>query len=245
MHRRFQLFDLRRGVECYDVEPERDTVLARRRPRLKSDPRLLDDMPPDEPRGGSCLPTGLHPDDSALVRAVLARDAQAFERLVERMACLPRILDGLNARLGRPLSDHDLADVAQDTLVLVWRKLESFNGSASLETWVFGMARFELMNAVRKIRRRRTSELPEPDLREAPEQESIHTLDHQIVQRELEALDGAEAAVIRMKHFDDLTFEQIGKHLSCSANTAKTRYYRGISRLLDRLGASFRGRTAT
>jgi len=185
--------------------------------------------------------TVLHEPDAELVRCVLAQDRGAFDRLVERMACLPRILDGLNARLGRPLSDHDLADVAQDTLVLVWRKLEAFNGSASLETWVFGIARFEIMNAVRKSRRRRTSELPEPDLREAPDQDVVHRLDHEFVQRELAALDGAEADVIRMKHFDDLTFEEIGARLGSSINTVKTRYYRGISRLLDRLGDSFRG----
>jgi NAD(P)-dependent dehydrogenase (short-subunit alcohol dehydrogenase family) len=50
-----------------------------------------------------------------------------------------------------------------------------------------------------------------------------------------------EADVIRMKHFEDLTFEEIGTRLGNSINTVKTRYYRGISRLLDRLGSSFRG----
>jgi RNA polymerase sigma-70 factor (ECF subfamily) len=208
---------------------------------LNPDPRLHEGVSAGPQPTIRSPATALHEPDAELVRAVLARDSGAFERLVERMACLPRILDGLNARLGRPLSDHDLADVAQDTLVLLWRKLDAFNGSASLETWVFGIARFELMNAVRKSRRRRTSELPEPDLHEAPDEEALHPLDHEFVQRELAALDGAEAVVIRMKHFDDLTFEEIGARLGYSINTVKTRYYRGISRLLDRLGSSFRG----
>jgi len=189
---------------------------------------------------GSDPSTGiLHQRDQELVRAVLSRDVGTFECLIERMSCLPRILDGLNTRQGRPLADHDLADVMQDTLVVTWRKLETFDGSASLETWVFGIARFEFMNAVRKRRRRHTSELPEPDLRAAPEEESLDRLDHEILRQELAALDRMESEVIRSKHFDDLTFDEIGRRLGVSINTVKTRYYRGISHLLERLSAGF------
>jgi RNA polymerase sigma-70 factor (ECF subfamily) len=245
MRRWFELLDLRERRECYDLASESDSAALRRRFRLSPEPRQPDDDTTRAAVGGGASQASLHERDTGLVRAVQAGESGAFEQLVERMGCLPRILDGLNARMGRPLSDHDLADVAQDTLVLVWRKLDTFNGSASLETWVFGIARFELMNAVRKNRRRRASELPEPDLREAPEPDSTHRLDHEVVQRELGALDSALAEVIRMKHFDDLTFEQIGAQLGQSINTVKTRYYRGISRLLDRLGTGFRGREAT
>jgi DNA-directed RNA polymerase specialized sigma24 family protein len=37
--------------------------------------------------------------------------------------------------------------------------------------------------------------------------------------------------VIRAKHFDGLTFDEIGARLGIPSNTAKTHYYRGIERM--------------
>ena len=34
-----------------------------------------------------------------------------------------------------------------------------------------------------------------------------------------------------MKHFEELTFPEIGKRIGMPANTAKTRYYRGLAKL--------------
>jgi len=42
---------------------------------------------------------------------------------------------------------------------------------------------------------------------------------------------------VRLKKLEDLTFEAIGELRSISANTAKTRYYRGILKLRERLGS--------
>ena len=46
-----------------------------------------------------------------------------------------------------------------------------------------------------------------------------------------------EAEVIRLKHFEGQTFEEISRHLGLSPNTVKTRYYRGLEELRPLLTA--------
>ena len=99
--------------------------------------------------------------DLELVRAVRRGDAAALQRFIERMDCVPRILSVLNARSGRRLKDHDLRDVVQDTLMAVWRKLDRFEGRASLDTWAY---RFCVQEMLAAVRRRRRQPLPMSDL---------------------------------------------------------------------------------
>ena len=87
--------------------------------------------------------------------AVLRGVPGSLDQLVGRMECVPRFLASLNGRLGRPLGTHDLADLAQDTLVVIWEKLETFEGRATLESWTYRFCYLELMNSVRRKGRRR------------------------------------------------------------------------------------------
>jgi RNA polymerase sigma-70 factor (ECF subfamily) len=167
----------------------------------------------------------------AFVQAVLAGQEQAVVKFEERMRCVPRILGALNARRGHPLGEHELADLVQDTIVVVLRKLDEFAAHAPLEGWMYRLCFLEFLNAVRRRGRalRRTSELVEE-----PEAAGVDDLGEHVyddVYRALELLGGHEADTIRLKHFDGLTFREIGDRVGVPANTAKTRYYRGLARL--------------
>ena len=119
------------------------------------------------------------------------------------------------------------------------QQLPTFAGGATLETWVFGVARLELMNSVRKVRRRTTGAQPlDAERMSAPHQER-ESLDYGVLHDALGRLDPLEADVIRLKHFEDMTFEAIGARCRIPVNTAKTRYYRGIRRLQQELRARF------
>ncbi|MFG0315838.1 MAG: RNA polymerase sigma factor [Planctomycetota bacterium JB042] len=202
--------------------------------------RKLHDLPATPTRGRPC-----HEDDLALARAVRAREPVALERFVHRMGCVPRMLRRQNGRLGGPLDGDDVDDLAQDVLVVIWRKLAHFEGRSTLETWVYRICRLELMNGIRRKRRR-------PDLMDDAERTPDEGVaepedDAEAALRGLERLGPPASDVIRWKHFEALTFEEIALRLGVSPNTAKTWYYRGICRLRDRLesGADVAGRGAT
>lgn len=157
-------------------------------------------------------------------------DREAQEALVERMRCVGRILAVRNARLGRPLTDDELADLAQETLLRAWSKIGDFAGRAALETWLYSFCYYELMNRVReKSRRPRSlSELEEhgfdPAATPAPivDTELAHHLRH---------LAPREAEVIRLCHVERLSFPSIGEQLGISRSSVKTHYYRAIEKL--------------
>ncbi|HEX5052072.1 MAG TPA: sigma-70 family RNA polymerase sigma factor [Planctomycetota bacterium] len=166
----------------------------------------------------------------AFVRAVFAGERTAMARFEERMLCVPRILRALNGRRGRPLDDHDLADLVQDTILIVLRKLDRFEAWVPIEGWIYRLCYLEFLNAVRRRGRQwqRTTELQE-QIEGPPEVTPDHV--HDDVHAGLAQLGGVEAEVIRMKHFEELTFQKIGDRMGVPANTVKTRYYRGLARL--------------
>ncbi len=173
--------------------------------------------------------------DLDLVEAVLEKRADAVVELVHRLGCVPRFIAARNKQLGRPLADLDLEDVVQDALVVVWRKLPEFHGRTSLEVWIYRICCYELMNAVRRRgsggRERRVSEdLLENDSVDL-RGEHDRSERHERLYDALEMLTDEEREIVRMKHFDNLSFTEIGHELGLSSNTAKTRYYRGLRRL--------------
>lgn len=175
---------------------------------------------------------GDHLSDLELARATLQGRADAIERFVLRMRCVPLSLTAQNARLGRPLNVQDIEDLAQEVVVMIWRKLDTFSGLSTLETWVYRFASLELMNAIRKKRtRQRVGDLDDDPPSTAGPDARLSSLDYEHVYRALDRLDASEADVIRLKHFQELTFEEIGANLSMPTNTAKTKYYRGLVKL--------------
>lgn len=171
-----------------------------------------------------------------MVHSVLKRRPDAVVQFIDRMGCVPRFLSSRNARMGRPLSQTELQDVTQEVLTIVWRKLASFEGKSSLETWVYRICAFEFSNALRRHRRRETGVTHDEEvLLQVPEETAEPVGDVEALREELDRLQDDEADIIRLKHYDDLTFAEIGERLGLSDNTAKTRYYRGLRRLKDAL----------
>lgn len=181
-----------------------------------------------------------YPQDLELVRAVRAGDPRAVEQFVERMSFTACALRGLNRRLGGPLSGEDLDDLTQDILVSLWPRLAQYNGASALETWIYGFCFNGIMNAVRKGRRRGRQEPFEDDrparVESAPDSEELA-----LVRSAMADLEERYERVIRLRFYEELSFEQIGARLALSTNTAKTNFYRGLKRLGELLMRPRRG----
>lgn len=168
-----------------------------------------------------------------MVREILEGRSGAVERFVERMHCVPLILAKRNARLGSFLSKEDIEDLTQEVLAVVLRKLDSYAGLSSLETWVFSICSKQMMNTIRSRQRR---PIPIGDDANGSSLDNAIVLDpppdeYELVNLSLDRLDSFPAEVIRLKVFDDLTFKQIGQRLDIPENSAKTHFYRGVDRL--------------
>ena len=174
-------------------------------------------------------------EDFALVRGVLKREPEAIHRFTERMRCVARFLAVRNVRSGRLLSNHDLEDLTQEVLVCVWKRLDDFDGRGPLETWVFQFCYLQFLRHLRVEGRRLPGASLQDHLRAAESVQSPAELvaydAYEPLYEALDALPEDEAGLLRLKHFEEMTFETIGARLGISPNTAKTRYYRALSRL--------------
>lgn len=191
--------------------------------------------PPSAAAGAEAARTASHELDLQVAREALGGSGPARQRFVEHMRCVPRYLCVLNGRLGRPFSDHELEDLTQETLVEIWRRLDSYAGLASLPTWAFRFCQQVLSSRLRSHRRRPASaELSES---QGPPAAPGTSLDFEHVHNALERLPARDATIIRLKHFEELTFEQIAHRLAMPQSSAKADYHRSIERLRELLNA--------
>jgi RNA polymerase sigma-70 factor (ECF subfamily) len=181
--------------------------------------------------------------DVELLRQALGGDPQAVEVLCGRLTCVPRMVQGLNARMNRPLGGEDQRDLCQQVLALVWRKLPQFDGQAAFEAWVLGIVRFELLNAARSLRRR-----PESGDEQALEHTAARSVepgvDRERIWIALQRMDRGDSQIIRWYLFDECSFEEIAARIGASVSAAKNRYYRALQGLRVRLGGMAPRRSA-
>lgn len=72
--------------------------------------------------------------------------ASTEEKQQRLWALRPRLLAFARMQLSHA---HDAEDLVQETLTLAWQKLDSFRGESRFETWVFGILRHKLLDAIR------------------------------------------------------------------------------------------------
>jgi RNA polymerase sigma-70 factor (ECF subfamily) len=190
-------------------------------PRPSSDPRTAG------------IQRELAASDLALVRAVLgASDAATVDAgvasLANRLAFVHGLVRAIDRRRGARLSAEDVEDLAQDVLIVVWRKLDEFHGEVPLEHWTYRVALLEYMNLVRKRMRRPlhgplTAEAEDVEARPGTSNDLLDTLEQALCR-----LDPADEEVVRARLTCESSFEELGRSFGMSPNTAKTRYYRGL-----------------
>jgi len=127
---------------------------------------------------------------------------------------------------------EDAQDVLQEVLLLIFRKLHTFRGDASMKTWVFRIASNRSIDFIRQSRRQPTEELTETiSSKESPlafaqRQAEIDALGHA-----LEQLPTEQRQVVVLKEINGLTFREIAEILQIPENTAKTRMYTSLKKL--------------
>jgi len=160
-------------------------------------------------------------------------EPDAVDLLGQRMRIVPRVLAAQNARSGRPLDVHELADLTQDALTVAWSKLSRFDASRPLDAWLCRIGIFESSNFIRKKRRR--ANLLEGVARDMDGRHHASSMGewggHEELYRELERLDAPQADVIRLRHFENRSFEEAASELRVPLGTAKSNYYRGLVKL--------------
>ena len=173
-------------------------------------------------------------EDFAQAIAAIAerRDRGAFERLFNHFA--PRV-KGYMIRLGSP--DERAEELAQETLLVVWRRAEIFDGArASAGTWIFTIARNLRIDDARRAGRRRDFEAVDDPTNACPPPAAPDDL---LASQEDAARLGAAVArlspdqrrVVREAFFADKPHSQVAADLGLPLGTVKSRLRLAFGRL--------------
>jgi len=128
-------------------------------------------------------------------------------------------------------------EVLQDTFVAVWKSAGSFAGRSSARTWLFGIARRQAHNTLRRRSLPRANVAAAerlPDTRPEPEERVITAATRAEVVAAMTQLshDHQEALVLAFAH--DLSYQEMADLLGIPVGTVKSRLH-GAKRALKEL----------
>lgn len=165
-------------------------------------------------------------DDETLVRRCLSGDTEAFGELVSRYE---RPLYTVALRL---LRDPDEArDATQNVFVKAWRHLDQFDRNRRFFSWIYRIAVNESLNRV--TRRKPTDPLDEclADRGADPAEHAERLDDSLLIERAVRQLPEPQREVIVLRHWLDLSYEEIAEAIHVPARTVKSRLFSARARL--------------
>jgi RNA polymerase sigma-70 factor (ECF subfamily) len=178
-------------------------------------------------------------DDDALIERVKAQDARAHRVLFDRY--YTRVFSFLQRRLRDPeLSEETAADVFFE----IWRNAAAFRGASLASTWIFGIAHFKCLEADRRRRRMKRSQVMPTNVeflhRVADERSLAGDLDAREGLRQvwtlLRRLPPDQRTTIELALVEGLAYDEIATRLGVPEGTIKARVARARARLRSGIG---------
>ena len=180
--------------------------------------------------------------DGVLLRTIASnQDRSAFRALFDRY--YPRVFVFIRRRV----EDEELArEVTSDVFLEVWSNAATFRGESKISTWIFGIARFKCMEAIRlrsRFKRSRVVATENDVISQVPDpRDSGTNLDaRQDLRRVavfMQRLPEQQRRALEMTVLDGLSSEEIARRQNVSKGTVKTRVSRARRSLRSMLGAA-------
>lgn len=183
---------------------------------------------------GECPGQGLDPALELIAR-IVAGERQLFHELIRPVERQVFVMLRMLLK-----DDAEAEDVAQETMIKVYRHLGSFRGESKFKTWVLSIARNEGLARLKKVERRAEETLiPEQDepggdwtpalltdWREVP----LEALERKELGKALQAavmgLPGIYREVVELRDVEELNVEETAKLLGVTENVVKVRLHR-------------------
>ncbi len=185
--------------------------------------------------------TAQAPSDQELIDRTLAGDGGAFGILVERFQ---RKIYRVAYAIVRDESEADT--ITQDVFVQAYTHLAKFEGRAGLETWLTRIAINRSRDSLRRrkfvslfVRRDDDDEaevMIEPvDDRPDPERQLMSGQLRVAIQRAEKQLSAQQKVIFRLRHYENLSLEEIADHLGLRAGTVRAHLFRAIHKVRKEL----------
>ena len=155
----------------------------------------------------------------------------------------------------RGISEDDCVDIAQETMISVYKYINTINDPQSTYKWIMSLACNKIADYFRKNSKRIENEtyIAAEDEEDMGEAERLYNMSHDtqsgqislkvpediFVNREkqqmligvVNSLKDEQKQIVMMHCFSDMTFKDIASALGVSENTVKTKFYRSLNKL--------------
>ena len=143
--------------------------------------------------------------------------------------------------ISRLRDPHAAAEVLTETMLDIWRNAGRFEGRSKATTWIFGIARYKVLDELRSREKYQHEELDSN-----MQDEGAPTLldrvaaleDNKALQHCLDALPATHQEVVHFTFFQDMHYDEVAEILQCPSGTIKSRMFHA-RQLLKRCLESF------
>lgn len=153
-----------------------------------------------------------------------------YERKIYRLCC---------ALLRDPVQAQD---AAQESLVRIWKALPSYNGRASLSSWIYAITRNRCLTAIERRSAQAVSSDSERELEALPAELSSQPPDaHESDERSerlrelIELLPERYRQTLVLFYFEERSVTEVAAQLGAPEGTVKTLLFRARAALAERL----------
>lgn len=192
----------------------------------------------DEPvPARTVAPAAADAGDEAIVAAFRRGDDDALAAAYRRWG------GAVYGFAARAVGGTEAEDITQQVFITAWTSRQRFDPRAgTLSAWLFGIARFKVLDALRQRGRQAEIAQDPADLgdgtKPVPRWEE-HVAARLVVADELSRLGDPQERILRLAFFEDLTHQQIAERVGLPLGTVKSHIRRSLVRLRDRLEVGF------
>jgi RNA polymerase sigma factor (sigma-70 family) len=171
-------------------------------------------------RGGSVAA------DLRLLKAIAAGDVNAFERIHGQY--FPKLMHFAKRMIG---STEAAEEIANDTLMVVWRTADRFEGRSKPSSWIFGIAYRLALKQARSNGRHKGTVALEEDMVHDEQDTADAIMNQKDIHTALQQLTPELRAVVELTYYNGYLYKEIAEILGCPVGTVKTRMMTARQRL--------------
>ncbi|MCK4251426.1 sigma-70 family RNA polymerase sigma factor [candidate division WOR-3 bacterium] len=169
--------------------------------------------------------------DNELVKLVQAGEAEPFDELVRRHQVK------IHDLCYKMLRNYDDAkDLAQETFLKAYRKINKFAGRSKFSTWLYRIAVNNCLNFIKK--QRPTEELFEEITssgKDDPVQKYKSKKFREMIKRTVAKLPEVQRAVFTLRTLEDLSYQEVSEILRKPVSTIKVNHHLAVKNLRNYL----------
>ena len=174
-------------------------------------------------------------DDYELIKDFLSGNEQSFNLLARRYQ------EKIYWHARRMLGDHDDAhEIVQQVLLVMHKKLNTFNYSSSLYTWIYRITATRSLNLLKKNKLRRILSFGSDESIENYGYENIiEDIESKELFRKMEKLlvelPVKQREVFIMRNYDDLSYDEISSITGKSVGALKANYFHAFQKMKEQM----------